>query len=127
MYTKQNQSILLIIDDDDEKVNEDDDDDNNNNNNNNNKNNSKSYLWVGMLFASHPIHTEAISSIVGRAEPLSCIFVLIGLIIYTPRTNRSSMINVIFICILSFISMLCKETGAMLIIVCCLFDFLICS
>ena len=122
MYTKQNQSILLIIDDDDEKVNEEDDDDNNNNNNNNNKNNSKSYLWVGMLFASHPIHTEAISSIVGRAEPLSCIFVLIGLIIYTPRTNRSSMINVIFICILSFISMLCKETGAMLIIVCCLFD-----
>ena len=45
------------------------------NNNNNNKNNSKSFLWVGMLFASHPIHTEASSSIVGRAEPLSCIFV----------------------------------------------------
>ncbi len=84
--------------------------------------NDRTYIWVGLLFASHPVHTEAISSVVGRAEPLSCIFVLISLIMYTPRKNRSSITNVLFICIFGFISMLCKESGAMVIVVCCLFD-----
>lgn len=35
------------------------------------------------LFATHPIHTEAVSSIVGRADLLACLFFLLSFICYT--------------------------------------------
>nr|XP_039259696.1 protein O-mannosyl-transferase TMTC2-like [Styela clava] len=38
---------------------------------------------AGLLFAVHPIHTEAVAGIVGRADILSCIFVLATLLSYT--------------------------------------------
>nr|XP_054920512.1 protein O-mannosyl-transferase TMTC1-like [Dermacentor andersoni] len=34
------------------------------------------------LFAAHPVHTEAVSSIVGRAEVLCCLFFLLSLLCY---------------------------------------------
>lgn len=47
------------------------------------------------LFALHPIHVEAVTSIVGRADVLSCLFVLVGLWIVAGRTDgtaRSSLL-----------------------------------
>lgn len=35
------------------------------------------------LFATHPIHTEAVSSIVGRADLLACLFFLLSFLCYT--------------------------------------------
>ncbi|KAL3227623.1 hypothetical protein MRX96_048699, partial [Rhipicephalus microplus] len=35
-----------------------------------------------MLFAAHPVHTEAVSSIVGRAEVLCCLFFLLSFLCY---------------------------------------------
>ncbi|KAH8035825.1 hypothetical protein HPB51_008896 [Rhipicephalus microplus] len=37
---------------------------------------------AAMLFAAHPVHTEAVSSIVGRAEVLCCLFFLLSLLCY---------------------------------------------
>ncbi|KAL1484195.1 hypothetical protein MTO96_032723, partial [Rhipicephalus appendiculatus] len=37
---------------------------------------------AAMLFAAHPVHTEAVSSIVGRAEVLCCLFFLLSFLCY---------------------------------------------
>lgn len=39
-------------------------------------------LVAGLLFAAHPIHTEAVAGIVGRADVLACLFYLLTLLSY---------------------------------------------
>uniref|UniRef100_A0A803TLF7 dolichyl-phosphate-mannose--protein mannosyltransferase n=1 Tax=Anolis carolinensis TaxID=28377 RepID=A0A803TLF7_ANOCA len=39
-------------------------------------------LLAGLLFASHPIHTEAVAGIVGRADIGACFFFLLSLVCY---------------------------------------------
>jgi len=45
-------------------------------------------IVVGLLFACHPVHTEAVVGVVGRAELLSAIFVLLSLISYQKLLSR---------------------------------------
>lgn len=45
---------------------------------------------ASVLFASHPIHTEAVSSIVGRADCLSGLFFLLSLLSYMKYCKLSS-------------------------------------
>lgn len=44
---------------------------------------------AAMLFAAHPVHTEAVSSIVGRAEVLCCLFFLLSFLCYHKCTEAS--------------------------------------
>lgn len=39
-------------------------------------------LVAGLLFAAHPIHTEAVAGVVGRADVLACLFYLLTLLSY---------------------------------------------
>ena len=39
-------------------------------------------LVAGLLFASHPIHTEAVAGVVGRADILACLFFLLAFLCY---------------------------------------------
>lgn len=39
-------------------------------------------LLAGLLFASHPIHTEAVSGVVGRADVGAALFFLLSLLCY---------------------------------------------
>ncbi len=41
-------------------------------------------LLAGLLFAIHPIHTEAVANLVGRAEILSAIWSIAALLVYLP-------------------------------------------
>ena len=36
----------------------------------------------GLLFATHPVHTDAVPSIVGRAEELAALFALLSFLTY---------------------------------------------
>ena len=45
-------------------------------------NNNTFSLLAGVLFASHPIHTEAVACLVGRGEILSGLFFLLSLLAY---------------------------------------------
>ena len=38
-------------------------------------------LVAGLLFASHPIHTEAVAGVVGRADILACLFFPFGILV----------------------------------------------
>lgn len=42
-----------------------------------------------LLFAIHPIHTEAVTGIVGRAESLCSIFFLTSFLLYKKATQKS--------------------------------------
>lgn len=44
-------------------------------------------LIAGLLFASHPIHTEAVAGIVGRANIGACLFFLLSLMCYVKHCS----------------------------------------
>ncbi|XP_058789494.1 protein O-mannosyl-transferase Tmtc3-like [Phymastichus coffea] len=80
------------------------------------------------LFAVHPIHTEAVTGVVGRAETLSSLFYLAALMTYTKccRSNRStgwrSLIMSMFFVL---VAMLCKEQGITATAVCVLYEIFV--
>ena len=82
----------------------------------------------GLLFATHPIHTDAISSVVGRAEALSGLFILLSFLAYTSafdnhdRTKASYLLIVLSIA-LSAVALLCKEQGITVLAVNAAYDF----
>ncbi|XP_035733184.1 protein O-mannosyl-transferase TMTC4-like isoform X1 [Vespa mandarinia] len=86
-------------------------------------------FYATVLFAIHPVHTEAISGIVGRAELLCVLFTWLSLIMY----NQCILANYsiakwcnITGCIISIsIAMLCKETGITAIGICVVYDLVI--
>ena len=64
-------------------------------------------LMCGVLFATHPIHTEAVNNIVGRAEILSAILILGAALV----RRRGRIVGQLASAIMYFASMLCKETA----------------
>ena len=69
------------------------------------------------MFATHPIHTESVTGVVGRADLLYSFFVLISL-----ATRRLLLGDVIKTIILSCLSVLSKEQGIVLIPLVLIFD-----
>ncbi|OQR69138.1 transmembrane and TPR repeat-containing protein [Tropilaelaps mercedesae] len=64
---------------------------------------------TGVLFAVHPIHTEAVTGVVGRAEALCAIFFLASFIAYKESQKRRPML--VATVILIYLATLCKEQG----------------
>lgn len=54
-------------------------------------NNSALALGSALLFAVHPIHTEAVNNIVGEAELLSALFFMSGLLLFLQGCNRETI------------------------------------
>lgn len=103
-------------------------------------------LICGLLFASHPIHTEAVSSIVGRADIGSAFFLLISFHNYlkycdyrdnqnvhhsftSPSnsgeylTHRKQINYHLYLCLLfATLSMFTKEYGITIIPICILYE-----
>ncbi|KAK2149545.1 hypothetical protein LSH36_447g03000 [Paralvinella palmiformis] len=87
-----------------------------------------SSFLAAMLFAVHPVHTEAITGVVGRAELLSSIFYLLALMSYSKCTGYRSNTAWLPLCItvaLVTVAMLCKEQGITVIGVCCVYEVFI--
>ncbi|XP_058825228.1 protein O-mannosyl-transferase TMTC4 isoform X2 [Topomyia yanbarensis] len=88
--------------------------------------------WAAVLFVVHPIHTEAIAGIVGRAELLATFWFIVGVVVYSTLfgspQNRTSLwkhaaiLPSIFLC--TIISVLCKETGITVLATCAALDIL---
>ncbi|XP_063900716.1 protein O-mannosyl-transferase TMTC2-like [Zophobas morio] len=51
-------------------------------------NNKEIALISGLIFASHPIHCDAVASVVGRAEILGCIFFCLALLSFIKAVGR---------------------------------------
>ncbi|XP_048015310.1 protein O-mannosyl-transferase TMTC3 [Megalobrama amblycephala] len=82
-------------------------------------------LIAALLFAVHPIHTEAVTGVVGRAELLSSIFLLAAFLAYTKSKGAdhsivwSPIISTVF---LVAVATLCKEQGITVIGICCIYE-----
>ncbi|KAF8777395.1 Protein O-mannosyl-transferase TMTC3 like protein [Argiope bruennichi] len=87
---------------------------------------ASSSLLSSALFAVHPIHTEAVSGIVGRAELLSAIAFLCALLYYIHSRYRHKS-NALFDCgvtsLLAVLGLLCKEQALTVLAVCCIYEF----
>ncbi|KAG0715207.1 Transmembrane and TPR repeat-containing protein 4 [Chionoecetes opilio] len=87
-------------------------------------------VLAAILFATHPIHTEAVSGIVGRADLLCALFVFIAFLSYVravkqaseEATNRKqpchwfrkcsqSTVYLVMVAVATATAMLCKEVG----------------
>ncbi|XP_047519722.1 protein O-mannosyl-transferase TMTC1-like [Pieris napi] len=79
---------------------------------------------AALLFAVHPIHTEAVAGVVGRADVLACIFFLSSLLVYHRPT--SSKKSVCLSVVLGALSMLAKETGVTILLLNLAIDFYRC-
>jgi len=91
-------------------------------------------ITSGLLFATHPIHSEAVCNITGRADLLMSFFFLGGLLgcsTFVFETDRRYLLSgrrtfaaTLFSLVMTFLSMLSKEQGVTLAASCLLLDFL---
>lgn len=98
----------------------------------------------GALFSAHPIHTEAVAGVVGRADMIACAFFLVSFLSYVQhvkyRTWLSSgkvesgsggsvwlqCLGYLILCLLSCAAaMLSKETGLTVLLLCGIYDILL--
>ncbi|XP_003388214.1 PREDICTED: transmembrane and TPR repeat-containing protein 3-like [Amphimedon queenslandica] len=82
---------------------------------------------AGLSFAVHPVHTEAVAGVVGRAECLSAIFFLLTFLAYkrslsTKGTGARWFVLSLLLCIYSLLS---KEQGITVLSVCICYDYFI--
>ncbi|XP_060530397.1 protein O-mannosyl-transferase Tmtc3-like [Cylas formicarius] len=80
---------------------------------------------AAMLFAVHPVHTEAVTGVVGRAETLSSVFFLAAFIFYSKATRNRKYTEWKFVaCSMTAIAtaMLCKEQGISVAGVCAVYE-----
>ncbi|XP_055936322.1 protein O-mannosyl-transferase Tmtc3-like isoform X1 [Argiope bruennichi] len=89
---------------------------------------SSTAFVAGLLFATHPVHTEAVTGVVGRAEILSSLFFLLAFLCYTnaatavPNTDWTSMSwCLLFVGMATF----SKEQGITVVGVCCAFEIFV--
>ena len=77
---------------------------------------------AALLFAVHPVHTEAVAGAVGRAELLSSIFFLLALLSYHKqsggRVNPRSYLHLLLPGLAAGLAMLSKEQGVTVIGLC---------
>ncbi len=71
-------------------------------------------LLTGLFFLTHPIQTEAVSSISVRGDALSALFMLVCFILYIKLLDRDSVINYILMLLVYILALLSKENSLIL-------------
>ncbi|MBF0489487.1 MAG: tetratricopeptide repeat protein [Candidatus Omnitrophica bacterium] len=80
-------------------------------------------LITALFFVVHPIHTEAVSYISGRADSLSALFSLLCFIFYIKR-YRSEIINTILVSTSFILALVSKENALILPFLILLYHFI---
>ncbi|XP_067669526.1 protein O-mannosyl-transferase TMTC4-like [Haliotis asinina] len=93
-------------------------------------------LLCAVLFAVHPIHTESVAGVVGRADLLCALTFLLSFLMYARaclspsclvsyRPESFSLVSIIASICLCVVSTFCKEQGITVIGVCSVFDIIV--
>ncbi|XP_074243573.1 protein O-mannosyl-transferase TMTC4 isoform X1 [Saimiri boliviensis] len=89
-------------------------------------------LLAALLFAVHPVHTECVAGVVGRADLLCALFFLLSFLGYckafresTKEGTYSSTFWVLLSIFLGAVAMLCKEQGITVLGLNAVFDILV--
>jgi hypothetical protein len=84
-------------------------------------------VWVSLMFACHPVNTEAVNGISFREELLIAFFLLSAFILFIQSkkyTGFRKSVLYISSCLLFFLGMLSKETAIIFPVLIILYDFL---
>ena len=80
---------------------------------------------AAMLFAVHPVHVECVSNLTGRAELLAAALALAAFLVFASHCRAAARprralgaLRIVGVGLLAAASMLCKETGVMILPVC---------
>ena len=68
-------------------------------------------LFITLLFAAHPIHTEVVANIKSRDEILSFLFVFASLLFYIFYLKKNKLLFIIPAIISAYLGMMSKETA----------------
>lgn len=85
---------------------------------------------TGALFASHPIHTEAVAGVVGRADLAACNLYLMAFFLYIKHVQwreKGDMRHWIALScgvVVSGVAVLFKETAITALVVCAIYDLI---
>eukprot|EP00854_Cymbomonas_tetramitiformis_P002455 gene2455-3189_t len=83
-------------------------------------------MLAGLLFAVHPVHTEAVANVVGRAELLSAVYFMLSLLCFLRLgRKRTNPIGLGAVIILAGLGMLSKEQAVTVLGVCGAFQLLL--
>ncbi|XP_067669525.1 protein O-mannosyl-transferase TMTC4-like [Haliotis asinina] len=93
-------------------------------------------LLCAVLFAVHPIHTESVAGIVGRADLLCALTFLLSFLLYARgclsrsclvsyRPGSFSLVSILASMCLCVVSTFCKEQGITVIGICSVFDIVV--
>uniref|UniRef100_A0A8C9X556 dolichyl-phosphate-mannose--protein mannosyltransferase n=1 Tax=Sander lucioperca TaxID=283035 RepID=A0A8C9X556_SANLU len=88
----------------------------------------KTSLLAALFFATHPVHTESVAGIVGRADLLCALFFQLSFLTYCKAFNRDDRFSVQWVVVsllLCAAAMLCKEQGITVLGVNAAFDVLL--
>uniref|UniRef100_A0A8C2PFS3 dolichyl-phosphate-mannose--protein mannosyltransferase n=1 Tax=Capra hircus TaxID=9925 RepID=A0A8C2PFS3_CAPHI len=91
----------------------------------------RSSLLAALLFAVHPVHTECVAGVVGRADLLGALFFLLSFLGYckafreTNKEGTHSTFWVLLSILLGAVAMLCKEQGITVLGLNAIFDILV--
>ncbi|CAG4941419.1 unnamed protein product [Colias eurytheme] len=83
---------------------------------------------AAILFAVHPIHTEAVTGVVGRAEMLSSVFFLGALLCYARAASRRRYTDWRYVAACTVcvgVAMLCKEQGITVTAACVVYELFV--
>lgn len=102
---------------------------------------AKSSLLCALLFAVHPVHTESVSGVVGRADTLCAVLFLSSFLLYVKacalvlhekghcltifRPESFSMQYILASMVLCVLSVFCKEQGITVIGICSAYDIIV--
>ncbi|KAH8307962.1 hypothetical protein KR059_003561, partial [Drosophila kikkawai] len=79
-------------------------------------------LAAGLLFAAHPIHTEAVAGLVGRADVVACVCYLLAYLAYRRHMLSREWGSLALTIVLALGALLCKETAITALLLCGLCD-----
>ncbi|XP_057163286.1 protein O-mannosyl-transferase TMTC4 isoform X2 [Ursus arctos] len=92
----------------------------------------RSSLLAALLFAAHPVHTECVAGVVGRADLLGALFFLLSFLGYCKafretgnKEGTHSTFWVLLSILLGAVAMLCKEQGITVLGLNAVFDILV--
>ena len=79
-------------------------------------------IFAGLVFAVHPIHTEAVSWVSGRTDSLTFTFFAASFIYYLKYSAETKPVNFFFVLFFFVLSLLAKEMAITLPVVIILYD-----
>ncbi|XP_068742906.1 protein O-mannosyl-transferase TMTC1-like [Montipora capricornis] len=85
-------------------------------------------ILAGLLFSTHPVHTEAVTGVVGRADVLGCLLILLSFLAFVRSTESEVCYSLMYIAVcvvFGSMAMLVKEHGITVFGICIIYDCLV--